>query len=172
MATTPRDALDPEKGNLPVGKRGPGRPAIWDDARKKAFLKHVANGMTREQGCKLVGASTSSLKRAVRVDPIFKGAMHRAELEGMSAAAACFTKAAKKNWKAAMQYLARLDPARWGSKQEFTLAPSASGGADQQTVLAMYTKLGVDNARPVATDDNTNNGDGGDDGAGVPAVEP
>jgi hypothetical protein len=138
-------AFDPQKGAV-VGKRGPGRPAKLDDARKKILLKLLAEGQYRKHACALAGVHPNTLITTMRADPAFKEAVQKAEVQAVAAAVRCMSRFAKKDWKAAKAFLAAKDPARWSEARQ----EPAGAGVKSEVVDALLAKLSQPDAPPAA----------------------
>lgn len=128
--------FDPQKGAV-VGKRGPGRPAKLDDARRALLLKLLKQGQYRKHACALAGIHTNTLITTMRSDPAFKAAVQKAELASIAGAVQCFSGAANKHWKAAKAFLALKDPERWAETRQGL----PGGGTGSEVVDAILAKL-------------------------------
>jgi len=132
----------------PAKRRRPGRPRSLDTARRKLLLKLLSQGNFRKHALLMIGVGSDALRRAMRDEPEFKAAVQSAELTATRNAVACFTRAAMRDWKAAVEFLRRKCP-EWGIKD--TAAPlkiSVGTGGREDELLAKLLAPGVQHEAP------------------------
>ncbi|KPI31377.1 hypothetical protein OV320_2593 [Actinobacteria bacterium OV320] len=69
----------------PVPGRGRGRPLLFDDTQKKAYLKHVTAGLTLNEAAAAVGIDRRTVNHHTTTDPRFREARDTAKAAGRAA---------------------------------------------------------------------------------------
>lgn len=136
---------DPEFGAV-VGKRpfGPGRPRAFTPAKRKEFLKLLEQGNYRKDALLLLKINHQTFAMEIKRDPGFKAAVRAAEEKSVSDAIACFSKAAKKDWKAAALYLARKRPDKWAEQRNVKIDTGSGPKKTKEAVEQLIAKLTED----------------------------
>lgn len=65
--------------------RGRGRPLLFDDAQKQAYLKHVTAGLTLNQAAAAIGIDRRTVNHHATNDPHFREAREEAKKAGRAA---------------------------------------------------------------------------------------
>lgn len=112
------------KNDEPTPSRGPGRPSKFRDDVAKAILDAIGRGATRDAAAGSAGIGGTTLRTWCRlgrrgVEPFaeFQSALLRtAKAAELTMAEALFN-AGRTDWKAALAWLVRRNPAEWGKNR-------------------------------------------------------
>lgn len=69
----------------PVPGRGRGRPLLFDDDQKRAYLKHVESGLNLNEAAAAVGVDRRTVNNHAQTDPAFRAARDTAKKAGRTA---------------------------------------------------------------------------------------
>ena len=123
-----------------------GRDTKLTPELQEAFCEQLRNGSTFEMACRSLRITSSTFrlwrdkgrKQSKGVYSAFLAAIEEAEASCRAEAARQWKAAFPKDWRSAMEYLARRDPANFGNKssQELTLGK----GSPQQIEIIQIVK--------------------------------
>jgi len=93
---------------------GPGRPKALDDNTRKTVSSLVADGVSLREAAHFVDCDPKSIRREAQRNEEFRRELAKARSEACIHPLQTLRQAAKSNWRAALELMNRLDPARSG----------------------------------------------------------
>lgn len=111
-----------------------GRKTKLTEECQKKMVTLLAIGCTRKAACGCAGISQDSLARYLR-NADFADAITGAEAEAAAKMTRVLTKAAERDWRAALAWLSRRRPEDWGNRLRVSTASDADLLREAQAIL-------------------------------------
>jgi IS30 family transposase len=124
----------------------PGRPRLFDDAKRRQVCLLAAAGCGVQEAARLLGCSASTIRREMKRSPQFGQEVRAAECNAQLDSLAAMRKAASTHWRAAAWMLERTSP-RFARFQASGYKPEEVRHVVEQVILTAAEDISDHDAR-------------------------